>query len=310
MGMQAGGSVRAVTALVAAVLGITLLASCAPEPPAVRPAGAGPARYVALGDSSAAGPFTGPHIGPFGCFRSSVNYPHLVAAALDVRTFVDVSCGNAVLEHLTEPQQTEQFGIPTGEVPAQLDVLTADTELVTISMGGNDVKLPDVVLGCVNLLTIPLGPPPFGQSCIPKYVQNGVDAFDANIDAARTRYLDALSEIRRRAPRARVLVVGYMAAFPQGDRGCWPVVPALDQDVVYARQKLEAMNQMIEDVASAAGAEYVDIYEPSRGHDVCQDGATRWMNFLQHDSPGFVAHPNALAHRAFARTVVDAVRQG
>ena len=295
--------------VVAAVAALGVVGSgCSPEPPTARPDQTGPQRYVSLGDSSASGPLTGPLVGPLGCARSSTNFPHRVAAAIGAQTFVDVSCGSAVLSDLTEPQHAGVMEIWGGEVPPQLDAVTPDTDLITIAMSGNDVGLPDVVLNCINVLPVPLGPAPFGQSCIPKYVVDGVDRFSEAVDAVRPKYLAALGEIQRRAPRARIFVIDYMAAVPQGDQGCWPIVPALPGDLVYIRTKLEQMNRMIQDVATEAGVGFIDIYGPSQGHDMCADGNTRWMNSYLFDSPGFVAHANALGHQAFARIVADAVR--
>ncbi|HVW32598.1 MAG TPA: SGNH/GDSL hydrolase family protein, partial [Acidimicrobiia bacterium] len=66
---------------------------------------AGPGRYVALGDSYTAGPGVPnqvPEAG--GCRRSDHNYPHLVAAALHLTDFHDVSCSGARTDHMTAAQ--------------------------------------------------------------------------------------------------------------------------------------------------------------------------------------------------------------
>ena len=52
--------------------------------------------YVALGDSYTSAPLVpNQHGEPIDCGRSDHNYPSLVAEALKVSTFVDVSCGSA-----------------------------------------------------------------------------------------------------------------------------------------------------------------------------------------------------------------------
>jgi len=61
--------------------------------------------YVALGDSYTSAPLVpNQHGEPIDCGRSDHNYPSLVAEALGVATFVDVSCGSAKTKHMTEPQ--------------------------------------------------------------------------------------------------------------------------------------------------------------------------------------------------------------
>ena len=43
-----------------------------------------------------------------------------------------------------------------------------------------------------------------------------------------------LSDIAARAPRARIVVVGYPDLFPLSG-GCWPAVPITDGDIGYLR---------------------------------------------------------------------------
>ncbi|NHA01431.1 hypothetical protein G5V59_20705 [Nocardioides sp. W3-2-3] len=49
-----------------------------------RPVAAGD-RYVALGDSYTSAPGVGTPTGPAGCQQTDANYPHLLAAALDLK---------------------------------------------------------------------------------------------------------------------------------------------------------------------------------------------------------------------------------
>jgi len=58
--------------------------------------------YVALGDSYAAGPWIPvQRSDPIGCGRSTHNYPALVAEALGIADYTDVSCSGARTEHMT-----------------------------------------------------------------------------------------------------------------------------------------------------------------------------------------------------------------
>src|SRR5689334_6315092 len=90
--------------------------------------------YVALGDSYAAIASLLTVHGTPGCFRSADNYPSNVARELGVATFTDVTCSSATTGHLTAPQAT---GLGTN--PPQFDALTADTDLVSLTIGGNDL---------------------------------------------------------------------------------------------------------------------------------------------------------------------------
>ena len=63
--------------------------------------------------------------------RSGNNYAHLVAAELGL-DLVDVSYSGATTAHLLDTRQDD--------APPQLDALTPDTALVTITCGGNDLE--------------------------------------------------------------------------------------------------------------------------------------------------------------------------
>ena len=89
-------------------------------------------RYVALGSSMAAGPGIRPSApgAPFGSGRSARNYAHLVAEQLNL-DLVDVTFSGATTAHvLAERQRSAQ---------PQVDALDGSEELVTITIGGNDV---------------------------------------------------------------------------------------------------------------------------------------------------------------------------
>jgi len=290
-------------ACLAVIVSLVAVACSTPEPPLLHPAGTGTARYVALGDSWVSGPLIGEPVGdPVGCGRSANNYPHLVAHLLDVREFVDASCGSASTKHLTE-RQKDNLGT---FAPPQFDALTEDTTLVTIGMGGNDIKFDSLATSCINILPFPLGRAPFGQPCVDRYVQHGVDEVSGRIAATRKKIDAALAGIHERAPRAKVVVTGYMAPFPDQGEGCWPRVPLLPRDTAYLRAKFKEMNQMLAEATAAAGDTFVDLYTPSIGHDLCAEYQVAWINGLAIDPAGIPLHPNAVGHANFAPIVTAA----
>ena len=98
-----------------------------------------PLRYVALGDSYVAAPLVPITDVANGCFRSSNNYPAIVAKKLGAK-LDDRSCGGATTAHILSPW---------AELAPQVDAVTADTRLVTITIGGNDVNFAGVMTDCV-----------------------------------------------------------------------------------------------------------------------------------------------------------------
>ncbi len=266
--------------------------------------------YVALGDSWSAdvvvadsdGPPDATHA-PMGCAQSHRNYPKLLAAALQVPTFRDATCGSAKTDDFYAPQTD----LPTGETnPAQFDRLTPTTDLVTVGIGGNDAGFAGAAMDC-------LSPDPRGARCKEKYTAGGRDRLAEAIEAAEPEVVAALQEIHRRSPQARVLVLDYLAGIPP--TGCYPVVPVSDSDMAYLYATFAKLNAMVERAAAAGGAEFVDTYTPSIGHHVCALPTERYvegLGVLSVNGPAVAvpAHPNSAGAASQFRTTLAAVRAG
>jgi lysophospholipase L1-like esterase len=258
---------------------------------------AGAPSYVALGDSYAAGPLIPLQTGvPAGCQRSSRNYPSLVAETLGVPAFRDVTCSGATTEHLGGPQP-----VSLGVNPPQLDALTEDTELVTLTIGGNDIGFAQIIQECARRSPVQ----PTGAACRDFYHADGSDELADRIAATAPDVDAALAAIDERAPDARVLLVGYPAILPDTGPGCFPVVPFSPGDVAYLRDTEKRLNAMLADRAEAAGVDYVDTYTPTIGHDICRLPGTKWIEGLVPTAPAAPVHPNALGRAAMAAVVVE-----
>lgn len=256
-------------------------------------------RYVALGDSYAAGPLVPIPTGePAGCLRSDQNYPSVVAKELGASEFRDASCSGATTENITGPQS-----VPLGKNPPQLDALTPGTQLVTITIGGNDIGFGDIVQECATRSPLQ----PTGSACKDHYTAGGTDELAQRIDEAAPKVARVLAAIDERSPDARVLLVGYPAILPDEGPGCFPVVPFSPGDVEYLRGVEKALNAMLADEAAGAGVDFVDTYTPSIGHDVCRPPGTKWVEGLVPTAPAAPVHPNALGMREIGGIVVDAV---
>lgn len=255
----------------------------------------GELRYVALGDSYTAGPLIPQQLpDPAGCRRSSRNYPHLVAPALALE-LRDVSCSGATTADLVAPQ------IVAGDTnPPQLDAVGPDAAVVTVGVGGNDIGFSGVVAACVSLT-------PLGRPCQDRFAGPGGDEVSRRIAVAGPKVAAVLAEIGRRAPSARVYVVGYPAILPEHDLGCWPVLPFALADVAYLRDKEKELNTMLASQAAAGGAVYVDTYGPSVGHDACTLPGARWVEPVVPTSLAAPVHPNASGMRATAAVVARSI---
>lgn len=275
--------------LVVALVAATGLTAC--EPP--------PDTYVALGDSFVAGPLIpGQRNDPAGCMRSNRNYPSLISGNLATTEFVDVSCSGARTRDLHAPQDVN----PGPANAPQLDALDRQTKVVTLGIGGNDIGFSDIVVTCATSL-------PLSGGCRSTYVRNGHDELRQRIADTAPAIDSALAEIKTRAPRASVFVVGYPTVVPETGHGCYPVVPVLPGDVPYLRGVVKDLNAMLRDRAAAAGATYVDVATPSIGHDVCQLPGRKWIEGLVPTSLAAPIHPNSIGMRGMATPVAATINR-
>jgi lysophospholipase L1-like esterase len=265
----------------------------------------GPASYyVALGDSFTAGPVIPVQQNdPGGCLRSDHNYPHLFAPNSGHPGFRDVSCSGAETEDMTQAQQVDP-----GPNPPQFNVLNSRTRLVTLGIGGNDIGFSEIAQNCAAPL--PPGPPPAppqGTPCQDHYVTAAGDELQRRIAETAPKVAAVLQGIHSRSPQARILVIGYPALLPESGPGCWPTMPIAEGDVPYLRDMEKDLNAMLQAQALANGAEYVDTYTPSIGHDACALPTVRWVEPVVPAAPAAPIHPNALGMEQIAAIVLQAL---
>ena len=264
------------------------------------PADALPANYVALGDSYTSGPLIPAYEQPYGCLRSTNNYPHLVAPAIKL-PLRDVSCAGAETGDMTSSQ-----GVTPGPNPPQFDALDAGTTVVTLQIGGNDIGFSSIAKSCFTAV-------PQGTPCQDAYVVNGQDEISRRITEAAPKVAAAVAGVHTHAPNARVFVVGYPTIVPDTDATletatCWPQLPISPQDIPWIRAKEKELNAMVATAAMHNGASYIDLYGPSIGHDACKPPVLRWVEPVVPAGPAAPIHPNLLGMRAFAQIVGAAIK--
>jgi lysophospholipase L1-like esterase len=271
---------------------VTALAAAAWSLAPAAQAQAPPASYVALGDSFTAGPLIpNQQLNPLGCLRSDRNYPHLVAPAAGQPAFRDVSCSGADTDDMFNAQ-----GVTPGPNPPQLDALDANTSLVTLGIGGNDIGFSGIIENCATAV-------PWRTPCRDRYTAGGTDEISARIAATAPKVAAVLDAIRSRSPQARILVVGYPAILPDTGFGCWPSMPIGWNDVPYLRAKHKELNAMLAAQAAGHGATYVDVYTPSIGRDACRSPLVRWVEPIVPANAAAPVHPNARGMAGMAAVI-------
>ncbi|WP_225848145.1 SGNH/GDSL hydrolase family protein [Streptomyces sp. HPF1205] len=285
---------RGVAATVAAAATAVALAVTGPAAHAQDPA-----QYVALGDSYSAGSGVLPldPSAPLLCARSSLNYPHLLAARTGDR-LTDVTCGGA---------QTKDFtGSQYPGVAPQLDALSGSTKLVTLTIGGNDSNtFVDAILACGSAGVLTLGQ---GSPCKALYGSSFDDTVDTSTYPAVAA---ALRAVRAKAPNARVAVLGYPWILPAtADPTCFAKMPIASGDVPYLRDLETHLNSAVQRAAQETGATYVDMSTVSEGHDACAPAGTRWIEPVLFGTNYVPVHPNALGESKMAQQTEAALGLG
>ncbi|MEV5965488.1 SGNH/GDSL hydrolase family protein [Kribbella sp. NPDC051952] len=258
-------------------------------------------RYVALGSSFAAGPGINPIVDrPAG--RSGNNYAHLVAAELGLE-LTDVTYSGATTAHVLDTQQDN--------APPQLDALTPDTRLVTITVGGNDLDYIGTFIRGSFLNTVAKPASIFGRR-----VANRIRARVSYLkeDAEYAAVADALTTVvertRERAPEARVLLVDYLTLVGPSTRPRLDV-PLNEEQLPSVAMMADGLAAAFAKAAAATGADLVTASAASRDHAI--GSPTPWTTAYSRGlfSPltGFVPyHPNAAGMRAVADLVVETLR--
>jgi GDSL-like Lipase/Acylhydrolase family len=258
----------------------------------VVPAPAAGEDYVALGDSYTAGPLIPLQIPPLGCLKSNNNYAHLAQRTLRYEQFRDPSCSGAETEDMTNTQN-----VTPGPNPPQFDSLSADTELVTITIGGNDIGFSSIAEDCFTFQRT-------GSPCRDKYVVNGRDEISERIKATADDVAAVFQGIHARAPKAHAYVLTYAAIFPErGTFGCWPQMPVADGDIAYLREKQKELNAMLVEQARMNGVGVIDWYAASIGHDACKPPLVRWVEPAVPANAAAPVHPNIFGMIGAARLV-------
>jgi lysophospholipase L1-like esterase len=262
---------------------------------------------VALGDSYVAGLDIPDQTGATaGCGQSTSSYPFLVARSLRLK-LTDMSCSSATIASLTAAEPTGD-----GTNPAQLSALSPGTALVTLGIGGNDVGWVGVITRCTEMDLVPALTSGDSSSertpCRDYYTSGGTNLIQQRIQAVAGQLGEVLTQIRQRAPRARVYVVGYPDLLPPSGGACADTLRITAGDIAFLDNEEVRLNGMLEHDAKAAGDGYVDTYTPSEGHDACAAPASRWIEPLIPDAAAAPLHPNAVGEQGMADAIVGAIK--
>ncbi|MFE7776726.1 SGNH/GDSL hydrolase family protein [Streptomyces sp. NPDC057445] len=217
--------------------------------------------YVALGDSYSSGLGAGSYIGSSGdCKRTNRAYPALWAAANSPSSFAFTACS----------------GARTGDVLAnQLGPVTPATDLVSITIGGNDAGFADVMTTCVLQSE---------STCVAR-----VEEAKRFVDTTLPGRLDSVySAIRSRASAARVVVLGYPRFYKLGGN-C--IAGLTERERTAINGGADHLNAAVAKRAADHGFTFADVVPTFTGHEICSGSA--WLHSVNWLNIGESYHPTA-----------------
>ncbi|WP_181405715.1 SGNH/GDSL hydrolase family protein [Pseudarthrobacter phenanthrenivorans] len=247
-------------------------------------------KYIALGDSFAAGQGAGPYLDD--CYRSLNTYSALADADKAINLVVNAACSGATTDGVLNTQMAE---------------LNKSTDLVTITAGGNNIGFGNIITSC----GVALGGATPGEAC------------DLAIGSALAQFgplpgsgplhedvLSMIQRVRKAAPNAKIVVTGYpylLNPVPPG--GTDPASIFIDR----ATQLSDALNETIAFAAATANAaasddpavQYVDVREIFKDHGV--NSGAPWINLdLTNPASPDNFHPNAAGYQAYFTELSEA----
>ena len=135
---------------------------------------------------------------------------------------------------------------------------------------------------------------------------SGKDALLSALDRTGVVVTRLLREVHQRAPKARVLVVGYPQIVVGHER--LSRAPARPRRLRVRRAgELRTHRDAAQGREGRRSSQYVDVWAASKGHDICS--ADPWINgSVDNEKQAARYHPFAKEQAAVADLVVQAIR--
>lgn len=270
--------VRRPFAAVLVLLGLSMPVLGLASPVGADPVFQLPVDYVALGDS-----YTAMNVSSFPlwgspCYRSSNAFPSRIVLPGTTETiagdsesgYVNVSCSGAT----------------TADIPSQAGSVNGSTDLVTITIGGNDAGFVDA-----------------WESC-----RSGDCTQNPNLGPAVVDRLLPTVESTLRTVRSRSSATVVLATYPNLFDASAPCSGSgsgfTQSEWDLAQQYNSWLNDMLETAAARAGVHVADAEAAFGGHGLCS--ATPWVAEGPFGTP---PHPNTAGHAAYADTIEAALSE-
>jgi len=246
-----------------------------------------------------------------GCYRTTDGWPRLLASSDPTLSLADadfVACSGALMSDITPSLASVEPRAHSNNA-AQDTRLNASTQVVTLTVGGNDMGFAAVAEACVPFI---------GGSCS-GHITSAQAIVDGKAPVVSGSVLlsDGLQQVYRdilaKAPNATIDVMGYpnpIAANPT--QTC--LYSASDGSPVDARNVyllVGSLNQTIHDAVTAVGGGRIHYVDPNAGdsqfvsHGLCSSDP--WINRISASAILPSVHPNLSGNQEWARLAQEAI---
>jgi hypothetical protein len=249
--------------------------------------------YVALGDSYSSGEGNPPFITPTdnnggdACDRSeSTAYPVLLPPDIGFKLDAFVACSGATSSDIISGMNGE---------PSQLGSLDTNTDIVTVTAGGDDAEFADFAAECV------VGTCDSGSA----QYQTTMEIIDDPL-LLQASLETLFADIRAAAPNAAIKVIGYPTAV--GGSSC-PIYLSSGEQIAIDTVVTSLNNVSLAAVGnSGSGFQFIDpntTGSPFDGHDLCTSNSYLFgLNIAEHR---FSFHPNADGQAAYEELIANLI---
>jgi lysophospholipase L1-like esterase len=263
---------RFATSIVAAIIALLSVPAgvAGPVAAATESSSSPVAKYVALGDSIAAGQGGGGYIDT--CLQSPAGYPALLDAEPKLNLLRNGACTGASITDVTA---------------TQLEQVNRGTSLITLTAGANNVDLPAIYAACVSGLPTP--------ECVTALTAAETYLLSGQLQTELGALLASISAL---APRATIVVTGYPIPFK----------PGLSEVTDIVNQLVAAMNFRLSSTVDAVAAQGVRlVFAPVdfTGH-VYGSAGEPWIGVNPGDPVAFL-HPTTTGYLVYRDAVLTAL---
>ena|GEM_PF-940469 len=266
---------------VATIAALASLALSASSHPSISPEQAKHTYVVGMGDSVASGAGLGNYDDTTTeCRRSPEAYARqLEASGIPSDNITLVACRGAGPEHISGQQFDDQ--------PPQINALSPETDIVTLSLGANMIDLNAVFDACLH------------ERCGTRS-EMYIDVFRRLYsDEYRQSLEQAYRSILEHAPNAQLYINLYTT--PIQPRDICPTIINNDTDHFVA-SFIETVNQAIRDVVASMHEPRITLVEPPKNVDAC---ATFGLGVVTGGDD--VGHPTTHVHHQIAKATAEAI---